>query len=306
MIELFNINTFKINTKKYNSLLHDSIVTEFEQKIANYVGAKYAVSVNSATSAIFLALQNKNTQLIIPSMIPPVVLNAIITSGNTYKFIDNPEWVGNSYILHKFDDYKIIDSAQKLEKNQFITECNDNDLMIFSFYPTKPIGSCDGGLIVSNNEEKINYLKTLAFNGMSYSINNWERIVKFPGYKMYMNSIQAHIALNNFKKYEEKLKKLEKIRNFYNTNLGYSNTSTHLYRIKIKTRNDFITYMKNKKITCGIHYNCAHLNDVYKLSNSICPLSEHESSITVSIPYHEKLSINELQYIIKSIKNYEI
>jgi dTDP-4-amino-4,6-dideoxygalactose transaminase len=57
------------------------VVNEFENTIANYVGAKYAVSVNSATSAIFLALLNKNITLNIPTMIPPVVLNAIITSG---------------------------------------------------------------------------------------------------------------------------------------------------------------------------------------------------------------------------------
>ena len=51
-------------------------------------------------------------------MIPPVVLNAIITSGNKHNFSDNTDWVGDSYLLHDFGDYKVIDSAQKLEKNR--------------------------------------------------------------------------------------------------------------------------------------------------------------------------------------------
>ena len=32
--------------------------------------------------------------------------------------------------------------------------------MFFSFYPTKPVGSSDGGIIVSNDKAKIDYLKT--------------------------------------------------------------------------------------------------------------------------------------------------
>jgi hypothetical protein len=98
---------------------------------------------------------NKNTIVNIPSMIPPVVCNAILTSGNKINFIDDINWIGDSYILHKFKDYKIIDSAQKVNQNQFIEEANDEDLMIFSFYPTKPIGSSDGGIIVSNDYNDI-------------------------------------------------------------------------------------------------------------------------------------------------------
>jgi hypothetical protein len=55
-------------------------------------------------------------------MIPPVVLNALITSGNSINFVDNIDWIGNSYILHDFGNYKIIDSAQKVERNQFKKE----------------------------------------------------------------------------------------------------------------------------------------------------------------------------------------
>ena len=235
-INLFHLENHIINTSDYDNLLHGKIVGVFEQTIAEYVGAKYAVSFNSATSAIFLTLVNKNTIINIPSMIPPVVLNAIITSGNKYKFIDNTNWIGDSYLLHDFGDYKIIDSAQKLEKNQFNKECNDNDLMVFSFYPTKPIGTFDGGMIVSNDIDKINHLKRMALNGMSYSDNNWDRKIKFPGYKMYMNSFQADIALRNFNLYEYKLSKLRFVRDLYNKELGYNNTSNHLYRINIIKR----------------------------------------------------------------------
>jgi dTDP-4-amino-4,6-dideoxygalactose transaminase len=225
----------------------------------------------------------------------PVVLNAIITSGNTCEFVDNVDWVGNSYILHDFGDYKIVDSAQKLEKNQFNQECNPQDLLIFSFYPTKPVGSVDGGLIVSNDLDKINYLKELSFNGMSFAKNAWERKTKFPGYKMYMNSIQCDIALRNFNLYENKIKRLAEIRDLYNSKLGYKNTSNHLYRINLKNRDSFLNYMKNNNVNCGIHYKALH-------DKEYLPKSNFESINTISLPFHEKLSDFEINYIINLIK----
>ena len=187
-------------------------------------------------------------------MIPPVVCNAILTSGNKLDFDDNTDWVGDSYILHEFEDYKIVDSAQKVDEGQFIKEANDGDLMIFSFYPTKPVGSSDGGIIVSNDFEKIRWFKEATMNGMTYAHNNWDRTIKFPGYKMYMNSIQCYIANENLKMLDFKKMKLNGVRKKYNDYLNYSNTSDHLYRIEVDDRKDFIQKMREKNIVCGVHY----------------------------------------------------
>ena len=308
MINLVNIPNYKIDTSNFNHFIHGNIVEEFESNFRDYIGAKYSCTVNNATNAIFLAMLNKNTTVKVPSMIPPVVCNAILTSGNKINFTDDTEWVGDSYILHKFKDYKIIDSAQKVDLNQFKKEANDEDLMIFSFYPTKPIGSSDGGIIVSNDKEKIKWFKEATMNGMSYSRNNWDRKIKFPGFKMYMNSIQCYIANENLKLLDYKKRKLKKVRDFYNNELGYNNTSDHLYRIKVDDNKKFIKYMGGKSITCGIHYDALHLNPIY---NTFCKnlsfsKSKEESKQTVSIPFHEDLDKNgQLDYIIKCIKKYE-
>ena len=115
MIQLFNINKHNIDTSEFSNLLHDDCVEEFEKKIAQYVGAKYACSVNSATSAIFLIMKEKRTYvrekvtINIPSMIPPVVANAALTSGFFHKlnFVDDVDWVGDSYLksLHEQKDF---------------------------------------------------------------------------------------------------------------------------------------------------------------------------------------------------------
>ena len=114
MIQLFNINTHKIDTSEFSNLLHDDVVIKFERIIAQYVGAKYACSVNSATSVIFLSLLNKNVTIDLSSMIPPVVANAIITSGNKINFIDDVDF-GKPHALAYIDDKGIrFDNWEKV------------------------------------------------------------------------------------------------------------------------------------------------------------------------------------------------
>jgi dTDP-4-amino-4,6-dideoxygalactose transaminase len=303
MIQLFNINNHIIDTSEFSHLLHGGVVIEFEKKIAEYVGTKYACSVNSATNAIFLSLLNKDVTVKLPSMIPPVVANAILTSGNTIEFADDSDWPGHSYVLYEFADYKIVDSAQKLKKNQFKKECNPQDLMIFSFYPTKPLGGSDGGMIVTDDYEKYKWFKEAVLNGTTYSDSSWGRDISFPGYKMYMNSIQAKILLNNFKFFHKKIRVLSSLVTTYNSELGYNNTSQHLYRIEVVHNKTFIEKMEKLGIICGIHYPALHLNSIYNGGRKFdCPKSKKLDHRTVSLPMNEKLSFYELEYIIDKVK----
>ena len=307
MIKLLHVNDYTLNTADFIPLLNSPVVDEFEQNIAKYVGAKYAVSLNSATSAIFLLMLNKDIEVTIPSIIPPVVANAIITSGNRVKFNDDVDWVGDSYILHDFGDYKIVDSAQKLEKNQYTHECNDDDLMVFSHYPTKPVGSSDGGMIVSNNKEKIDQIRILSKNGNTIEKNSWERSIVVPGYKLYMNSMQAHIANENFKKLGDKRNSFEKTRVDYNNAFNLNNTSYHLYRINVNDRDKFIKHMKECEIQVGMHYKALHLVECYNSDKTLSlPKSELESETTVSLPYHELLTQEEVDYVIEKVKPFII
>jgi dTDP-4-amino-4,6-dideoxygalactose transaminase len=306
MIKLFDPDNYVIDTSKFTNLLHGDVVEEFEKSFAGYVGAKYACSINSATNAIFLIFLNKGISVNVPSMIPPVVLNALITSGNKINFTDDVDWIGGSYILHEFDDFKVIDSAQRVDRDQFKNEANEQDLMFFSFYPTKPVGSSDGGMIVSNDYEKIKWFKEAVMNGMSFANNNWERIIRFPGYKMYMNSIQCFIANENLKKLDSNKIILDDIRNYYNQKLQLNNTSHHLYRISVNENKKFIQYMSNNGVVCGVHYEAQHTNDIYNFDRNFdCPKSDLESNQTVSIPFHTKLSTKDLDKIISLINDYE-
>ena len=300
MINLFNINTYKIDTANFTHLSHDKVVEEFEHRFAEYVGADFACSANSASSLLFLALKGLNSIIRIPSIMPAVVPNVVLNTNNKVEFYDNIDWVGHCYKLYG----DIFDSAQEVRKNQYKDLKINDATMIFSFYPTKPIGSCDGGMIVSNNKEKIDYYKTMTLNGMHYSKNNWEREQVAIGYKMHTNSLQAYIANENLKKLDSKQNRITEIREFYNQQFGYNNTSNHLYRIRVADNKNFIDKMKLNDIQCGIHYSACHKNPIFGQERDRLPKSEIESKQTVSLPCHENLNDEEIKKVVKYVREF--
>jgi dTDP-4-amino-4,6-dideoxygalactose transaminase len=297
MIGLFSVNNYNIDTSKFSNLLHDKIINEFEQSFAKYVGAKYACSANSASSLLFLALSKLNTTISIPSTIPPVVPNVIINSGNKIEFYDDVEWVGKSYRLYE----NIIDSAQEVTRNQYKNHGDPLAQMIFSFYPTKPVGSCDGGIVVSDDKDTIDWYRMMTLNGMHFSENNWDRKHVAAGYKMHATSIQAYLANENLKKLDKKNKRLDEISVVYNTAFGYNNTSRHLYRVRVNNNKKFIEEMKRCGIVCGIHYEHCHNKSFYNWDGDL-PTSEKESIKTVSLPFHENLTDQDIEEVIKHTK----
>jgi dTDP-4-amino-4,6-dideoxygalactose transaminase len=285
--------------EQFGNVLHGTVVDDFVKSFCKYVGAKYGCAVNSATNAIFLTFEGQEEEVTIPSVLPPVVYNALHHAGQQIRYKDDVEWVGSSYELHNFGPYKVIDSAQRVEKDQF-KEANDDDLMIFSLYPTKPVGGMDGGLIVSNDRDKIEYFKQRSLNGMSFSENNWERKQISIGWKMYMNSAQAYVAKQNLKKLPMKYKRLKQIRERYNAEFGLNNTSNHLYRINVKNREQAAQKLSSAGITTGIHYTPLHKQSLY-MQDIALPKSEEEGKTTLSIPFNEALSQKEVNKIVQEV-----
>ena len=68
---------------------------------------------------------------------------------------------------------------------------------------------------------------------------------------------------------------------------------------------DFIQNLKIDKVSTGIHYSASHKIDIYEkysVGKKYMPLTEAEAATTVSIPFHENLTNDEVIYIIKCCK----
>ena len=104
------------------------------------------------------------------------------------EFVDDVDWIGRDY---KMCD-GIIDSAQRLSPNQF-KEYDDDDLCIFSFYPTKPVGGICGGMVVSNNKEKIDKIRMESNFGEILPVdhNSWHSKPMTKGYQMFLKHFKS-------------------------------------------------------------------------------------------------------------------
>ena len=79
-----------------NYLFDKNINFHFDDDFADYVGAKYACTANSASSLIFLSLlRYAPTVVKIPTIMPTVVPNVITNTRHKIIFYDDPDWVGH-------------------------------------------------------------------------------------------------------------------------------------------------------------------------------------------------------------------
>jgi len=189
---------------------------EFEKRVSSYFGKKYALFVNSGSSACLLALASlnldKGSQVITPACTFSTTVAPIIQLGfipvfcevgiNTYvpsvdnifakltlktKVIMIPNLVGNKpdwkairerlIELDREDIILIEDSADT------ITYTEDSDISTTSFYASHVITACgSGGMVMFNNEKHLN--RAIMFRDWGRIGNNIEDMSERFNYKV--------------------------------------------------------------------------------------------------------------------------
>jgi len=166
----------------------------FEEAIADYCGSKYAVAVESCTSALFLSLmyckqhyQVQPTTIDIPSRTYPGVACSIIHAGYKVAFDDYP-WEGE-YMLKPFN---IWDAALRFRKGMY-----HGGFQCISFHIKKllPIGR--GGAILTDDLEAVKWFRKARFDGRN-PVPLQEDDFTMLGWNCYMTPDQAARGLQLF------------------------------------------------------------------------------------------------------------
>jgi dTDP-4-amino-4,6-dideoxygalactose transaminase len=159
-----------------------AIVRMFEEEVADYTGAPYAVSVDSGSSALFLCCQYlKVTDVTIPKRTYISVPQAIIHAGGRVRFED-VEWRG----LYQLKPYPIFDAAKRFTSGMFIP----NAFLCLSFHVKKHVKIGKGGMILTDDAAAAEWFKRARYEGRSedpYRIDNIEML----GWNMYMTPVEA-------------------------------------------------------------------------------------------------------------------
>ncbi len=202
-----------VNTLKSGWVAKGPRTMEFEKRFAEYVGAKYAIAMNSATAALHIALIaagiKAGDEVITTSMTFAATVNTIVHVGATPVFVDiDPETgcidadkieekitektkaiVPVHYTGHACDMDKIRTIADKY--NLFVSEDaahaietyykgnligKKGDCASFSFYATKNICTGEGGILTTNRDDIAEKARVMSLHGMSRAA--WNRYGK--------------------------------------------------------------------------------------------------------------------------------
>lgn len=166
-------------------------VRNFERALADFSGSKYAVAVDSCTSALLLACAYlKVDEVTIPCRTYPSVPCSIIHAGGKVKF-ENLDWSG----IYQLKPYPIYDGAKRFRKNMYIP----GSFHCLSFHAKKllPIGR--GGAILTDDLDAYEWLKIASFDGRHPGVPLSEDTFDIIGWNVYMSPEQAargHLLLS--------------------------------------------------------------------------------------------------------------
>lgn len=172
-------------------------VQEFEEIIANFFGAKYAVAVDSCTHAIELSLRYlgvnntscpKHTYLSVPMTFEKLKLK--------YNFTDE-KWSDYYYLGNS----NIIDAAVYWENNGYIK----NTFMCVSFQYKKHLKLGRGGIILLNDLNDYKILKKMSYDGRLPDIPWADQDIDYLGYHYYMTPETAKEGIKKFYQVKDKL-----------------------------------------------------------------------------------------------------
>ena len=156
-------------------------VTEFENKVSEFFGAKYGVAVDCCTHGIELCLRMVKAKTItVPKrtyLSVPFLANKI---GIDLKWKEE-DWTDYYYIDNN-TNYKIIDAAVLWKPNSYIS----GTFMCLSFQFQKHLSLGRGGMILTDNKEARDNLKKLTYDGRVPDIPWREQNISTMGYHYYM------------------------------------------------------------------------------------------------------------------------
>lgn len=170
------------------------VVSMFEEELADYTGAPYAVAVDSCTNALFLSLTyyklvklKDNLPIItLPKRTYLSVPQSALHAGYKIQFKDI-DWQG----AYQLEPTPVWDSAKRLTSNMYIP----GSYMCLSFHIKKSLPIGKGGAILTDDLEAVEWLKKARYEGRSAK-NYKEDDITFNGWNMYMPPESAARGLN--------------------------------------------------------------------------------------------------------------
>lgn len=340
------------------TLVFGDNLKNFEDEFAKYCDSQYGIGVGNCTDAIRIALEAINIgegdEVITVSNTAIPTVSAIVQTGATPVFVDinEEDYLLNVYKIedlitektkcilpvHLFGQCADMDVISQIARNyncHILEDCAQahgsvykgmkagsfGDASVFSFYPTKVLGTYgDGGIIITNNETIYEISTSLRFYGIEgYGKPAVSRkyYSERHGYNSRLDELHASILLGKLGHIEEYINNRRKIAAIYNSELSniglvlpsendYGRHVYYVYCVRHPERDRILKELKNNGILLNISYPYEiHLMNGYKnlgYKKGDLPITEKFSKELFSLPMYPSLTELEIEYVINTLK----
>lgn len=334
-------------------------VTDFEEKMCEYVGCKYALACNSGTAALHLATFaagiEKGDEVIVAAMSFVASANCVLYQQGTPVFCDiDPDTLCIDHtkiealitkktkaiifvdmcgqpcqfdeikdIADKYNLITIQDAAHSLGSKYNGKKVGSYaDITTFSFHPVKNITTCEGGMMVTNNEDFYRKAKSFRSHGISrdFKQRNQENSHYYEmhrlGYNYRIPDVLCALGIEQLKKLDKFVERRNEISKQYDdffeehpeiaTPLkNYHDSAYHIYVIKLNPkfdRDEIFKKLRESGIGVNVHYMPIYLHPYYrKLGYEIglCPEAEKVYKQIITLPIYPLLKSDLISVIVQ-------
>ena len=323
---------------------------EFEKEFADYNNVRYAISVNSGTAALDAVLRCfklHGREVIVPTNTFISTPNSVLFAGGKPVFADmNADSLSidvedvKKKVTPKTAGVIVVHIAGLIcpQINELKQFCDQKGLFLledcahahgatlngkkagtfgnagcFSFYPTKVMTSCEGGMIITDNESIAEESKCLRSCGQ-----NVNREAVMLGHNWRLNEMAAIVGKHQLDNLEDFLAKRNEVAKCYEAALGNiegvtlfsvpSNFRHSYYKYPLKLADDIdrlklVSLLKEKyELEAGhVYYPPCHLQPFYKENfgtrEGDLPASERVLKQVLCLPMHYGITKENVDYI---------
>lgn len=245
-----------VNVLRSDWLTQGPAVKQFEESLAKYCNAKYAIAVSNGTAALHLAYLaadlEKNDEIVTTPNTFAATSNMLLAVGAKPVFCDirldnhNIDEAKIEKLItprtkaivpvhfggHPCDMNKIMTLAKKYNLLVIEDACHAlgasyknkkiggiGDMSIFSFHPVKSITTGEGGAILTNNPEFYKKLTHLRTHGITKDEKGFN-VMTALGYNYRITDIQAALGVSQLKKLGKFIKARQQVADAYKKELA--------------------------------------------------------------------------------------
>lgn len=323
-------------------------VNKLEEEFAAYCGTKYAVGVDSGLSALELSLRalgiGVGHEVIVPAHTFTATAAAVTFAGATPIFVDvdpetwniDPDRLEDAITprtkaiipVHLYglpaDMHMILGIAEKYNLKVVEDACQAHGAKYkghrtgsmghaagFSFYPTKNLGACgDGGMVTTNDSKVAETIRALRNCGQTA-----KNVHELEPFNHRLDNLQAAILRVKLPYLDQWIDSRRKLALVYNQLLagtiikpveppGYHHVY-HLYVIRSENRDALQVYLKEHGVGTAIHYpNPVHLQPFYSNGQNRrgqFPIAERICNEILSLPMYPELTEEQVNHVAATI-----